>query len=160
MDLAFVTGWGPDALTNLEERSPYVREDRVAVLGNRDFDRVKSAAIPSAAESRMHYRDLAALRKVGITRAIEEAISIIHDGGARDVFLHLDVDVLDSSIMPAVDSPQTDGLGYGELTELLKAAIISGVVTGMEMTIFDPDLDRDGHLAGELSRVLTEALTA
>jgi arginase len=158
MDLAFVTGWGPDALTNIEGLMPYVREERVAALGNRDFDRVPPAAIPSAPSSRMHYRDLAALREAGMAPAAKEALRAIHDGKPRDVFLHVDVDVLDSTIMPAVDSPQADGLHYDELTALLKTAVASGLVTGMEVTIFDPDLDPDGHLAREIATVLADSL--
>jgi len=158
MDLAFVTGWGPDALTNLDGLMPYVREERVAALGNRDFDRVLPAVIPSASASRMHYRDLAALREAGMAQAATDALRAVHDGKPRDVFLHVDVDVLDSTIMPAVDSPQADGLRYDELTSLLKAIIASGLVSGMEVTIFDPDLDPDGHLARELATVLADSL--
>jgi arginase len=158
MDLAFVTGWGPDALTNIEGLMPYVREERVAALGNRDFDRLPPAPMPSARDSRMHYRDLAALRKVGMAQAAKDALAAVHDGESRDVFLHVDVDVLDSTIMPAVDSPQPDGLRYDELTALLKAIIASGLIAGMEVTIFDPDLDPDGHLASELATVLSDSL--
>jgi arginase len=106
----------------------------------------------------MHYRDLAALREAGMAPAAKEALRAIHDGKPRDVFLHVDVDVLDSTIMPAVDSPQADGLHYDELTALLKTAVASGVVTGMEVTIFDPDLDPDGHLAREIATVLADSL--
>ena len=158
MDLAFVTGWGPDALTNIEGLMPYVRVERVAALGNRDFDRLPPAAMPSVADSRMHYRHLAALRRTGMVQAAKDALAAIHDGASRDVFLHVDVDVLDSTIMPAVDSPQPDGLHHDELTALLKAIIGSGLVSGMEVTIFDPDLDADGHLARELATVLSDSL--
>ena len=158
MDLAFVTGWGPEALTNIEGLMPYVREERVAALGNRDFDRLPPAPMPSAADSRMHYRHLAALRKTGMAQAAKEALAAVHDGTPRDVFLHVDVDVLDSAIMPAVDSPQPDGLRYDELTALLNAIIASGLISGMELTIFDPDLDPDGHLARELATVLADSL--
>lgn len=158
MDLAFVTGWGPEPLTNIEGLMPYVREERVAALGNRDFDRPPPASIPYASASRMHYRDLAGLREAGMAQAAREALAAIHEGKPRDVFLHVDVDVLDSTIMPAVDSPQADGLRYDELTTLLKTIITSGLVTGMEVTIFDPDLDADGHLARELVTVLADSL--
>jgi arginase len=60
--------------------------------------------------------------------------------------------------MPAVDSPQADGLRYDELTALLKSLLASELVSGMEVTIFDPDLDADGHLARELVTVLADSL--
>jgi arginase len=98
------------------------------------------------------------LRNTGMAQAAREALAAVHDGTPRDIFLHVDVDVLDSTIMPAVDSPQADGLRYDELTALLKAIIGTGLISGMEVTIFDPDLDPDGHLARELVTSLADSL--
>src|SRR6266508_1624130 len=73
------------------------------------------------------------------------------DGRGLDGFwIHVDVDVLDREVMPAVDSPEPDGLDYQELITLLRALTASGLAVGAEVAIFDPDLDPDGHLAQEL----------
>jgi arginase len=69
-------------------------------------------------------------------------------------WLQVDVDVLDASIMPAVDSPDPGGIGAAELTALLQELAPQAV--GASITVFDPDLDPDGRYA----RLLVEVLTA
>ena len=70
------------------------------------------------------------------------------------MWIHLDVDVLDDAVMPAVDSRQSDGLSYAELELLLRPLLDSRMVVGMNVTIYDPERDRDGG-AG---RALVEGL--
>jgi arginase len=59
--------------------------------------------------------------------------------------------------MPAVDSRQPDGLSYGELVGLLRPLLGSGLAVGMEVTIFDPELDPDGRIAEEFTTALIRA---
>ena len=72
-------------------------------------------------------------------------------------WIHCDVDVLDSAIMPAVDTPEPDGFGFDPLSELLSGLLADRRARGLEVTIFDPDLDEDGELAAELTRCLCNA---
>ena len=62
--------------------------------------------------------------------------------------------------MPAVDSPQRDGLTYEEVSDVLRIAAASPLAAGVEVTIFDPDLDPDGHLAAQLSEAVAAGLSA
>ncbi len=59
-------------------------------------------------------------------------------------WVHLDADVLDPTVMPAVDSPDPDGLLPGELLALLRPLLASPRCVGLNVTIYDPDLDPDG----------------
>ena len=45
--------------------------------------------------------------------------------------------------MPAVDSRQSGGLSYPELKEILTPLFNHDKISGMEITILDPDLDPD-----------------
>jgi arginase len=69
----------------------------------------------------------------------------------------VDVDVLDSDLMPAVDSPQPDGLTYEDLVGTLRPLVAAPGAIGIEVTIFDPELDPDGRLARDLTEVLVSA---
>lgn len=71
--------------------------------------------------------------------------------------VHLDADVLDPSVMPAVDSPDPDGLTPAELTERLRPLLASGHRTGLDVTIYDPDLDPDGTAGALLADVAVAA---
>lgn len=158
MDLALATGWGPRELTDLEGRRPYVTPAKVAVLGNRDQLRRAPAPIPEIGDAGFHYQPLDALRRSGMIAAGRAARSTISPGG-EPYWIHLDVDVLDSDLMPAVDSPQTDGLAWAELEELL-VSVLAGNARGLQVTIYDPTRDPGGRAGQELVRLLIRALGA
>ena len=66
--------------------------------------------------------------------------------------------MLDSAVMPAVDSPQPDGLSYAELRQLLEPFVTADLLAGIQFTIFDPDLDPEGRYAGELAATAVHLL--
>ena len=76
--------------------------------------------------------------------------------GSTGYWLQLDVDVLDLSFMPAVDSPDPGGLDPEQLVELLKA-LASGAI-GAQVTVFDPDLDPDGRYARLLTKIIAAGM--
>ena len=61
--------------------------------------------------------------------------------------------------MPAVDTPERGGLEFPHLSELLHGLLADRRACGLEITIFDPDLDEDGELAGQLTRWICDAFT-
>jgi arginase len=71
-------------------------------------------------------------------------------------WLHVDADVIDSALLPAVDSPAPDGLTFEELSALLRT--VAGGAVGIQVTVFDPDLDADGSQAQALTDCLVKAL--
>jgi arginase len=158
MELAFAAGSGPGILTNLEGRRPLVRDDDVVVFGVRDED--EQAAYGSQPLPReMMSLDLAAVRRRGIETATAQAIShLTRDGGPTSGFwIHVDADVLDDAIMPAVDYRLPGGLSWDEVTTVLRMAIQSRRAVGLELTIYNPALDPDGACAHGLVQCLAEA---
>lgn len=158
MDLALATGWGPPDLTDIEGRRPYVDAGRVAALGNRDHTPRPAAGLPDIAAAVRHYRPLAAMRAEAVGQSVGVAVDAI-DGRTRPYWVHMDVDVIDSALMPAVDSPQPDGLDWAEAEAALRAAL-AGNSVGLQVTIYDPDRDpglaAGRRLAGLLRAVLAE----
>jgi arginase len=85
--------------------------------------------------------------------------ALAHLSGAQDGYwIHVDVDVLDSDTMPAVDSPQPGGLQPDRLAALIRELWASDQARGLDLTIYDPELDTDGALAQLLSTMLRDAL--
>jgi arginase len=60
--------------------------------------------------------------------------------------------------MPAVDFRLPGGLSPQELESVLKMALDSGRAVGIEVTIYNPDLDKDGSAGKLLTDVLVTAL--
>jgi arginase len=72
-------------------------------------------------------------------------------------WVHLDADVLDPSVMPAVDSPDPDGLLPDELVALLRPLLASPHCAGLDVTVYDPDLDPEATAGALLTDVVVSA---
>jgi arginase len=72
--------------------------------------------------------------------------------------IHLDADVLDDAVMPAVDYRLPGGLQLQELGVVLARALASGRAVGIEVAIYNPALDPSGSAGRALTAVLVEAL--
>jgi arginase len=156
MDLALVTGRGPEIVTNLEGRRPLIRDEDVVVFAFRDAD-VAAAEGSQPLPPNLRAIDLATVRKQGAECAAREALAHLErEDGPAGFWIHFDADVLDDAVMPAVDYRLPDGLSWGELSGVLRAAVASPRAVGLEVTIFNPTLDSDGQIA----RGLVDALAA
>jgi arginase len=140
-DLALVTGRG-GPLADLDGLRPLVRDDDVATLGIRAAD----------------YLD--ELRSLGmVVSDVDEALGRLERPELDGFWIHVDVDVLDAAIMPAVDTPEPNGLSWDEFETIVGRLARSDGAVGLELTIFDPDLDPDGRLADRLADAVVHALT-
>lgn len=158
MDLAFATGHGPGLLTDLEGRGPLVRDEDAFVFGYRDAEeqaQYNSQPLPQS----MGAYDLAAVRKIGIEKAIRDAVERLTRPGLEGFLIHLDADVLSDEIMPAVDYRLPDGLTWDELRITLRHALDSGRAVGLEVAIYNPNLDADGAAGRGLATTLVQSLT-
>ena len=159
MDLAISTGHGHAHLANLENQCPYFNESDTWCVGNREYDPEYVAAIE---KTDIHYFDLKTLRASGIEFCVQSFLSNIKTDPSDGFWIHLDVDVLDPLIMPAVDSPDPGGLTYAELKLLIEGLLAESHCVGMEITILDPDRDPDGkyvkQFISEIGTVIKRAL--
>ena len=157
MELALATGRGPRLLADLEGRGPLVRDEDVVALGFRDAE--ESAAygmqpLPSA----LHALELDTVRALGAGEAARRAVGLLTgDGAGGGYWIHLDADVLDDAVMPAVDYRLPDGLSWQELETVLRGALSGGGAVGLDVAIFNPRLDPGGAIAQRLSDCLVRA---
>ncbi|MCF6124335.1 arginase family protein [Mesorhizobium sp. M7A.F.Ca.CA.001.07.2.1] len=157
MDLAFVTGYGPSLLTDIEGRGPLVRPEDAVAFAYRDHkDQEEYGSQPLPEELKV--LDLPAVRATGIEAAAREAVDHLTRAELDGFFIHLDADCLDDVIMPAVDFRVPGGLSWDELTAALRLALASGKAVGLEITIYNPRLDEDGSAGRGLADVLAAAL--
>ncbi|HEX2744927.1 MAG TPA: arginase family protein [Streptosporangiaceae bacterium] len=157
-DLAFATGRGPDVVTDIEGRRPLVRAEDVVVFACRDAaDRERRGCQPLPEDLLVIDRDQ--VRRVGAAAAAREAVRYLtREGGPQDGFwIHLDADVFDETIMPAVDDPRPDGLAWDEVVSALSIAAGSGHAVGLQVAIYNPDIDAAGSNGRGLAATVREA---
>ncbi|MGH8081780.1 MAG: arginase family protein [Lysobacter sp.] len=158
LDLGLATGHGPPALADLRGKSPYFQPRDVVHLGlvaeegdARDYES------ETFERSGIHRIDADAIRRDGAAVAGLAARKRLDAMPTQGYWIHVDSDVLAERIMPAVDSPNPDGLEFEQLRALLAQLLASPKAVGLELTIFDPDLDPDGQLAKRLSDTVARA---
>lgn len=104
--------------------------------------------------------DLDEVRRRGIADAAQVALDAVGGDDVEGVFVHFDVDVLDSEIMSAVDTPEPGGFSPPEAVDALRTWCTDARVIGMEVTIYDPDRDRDRRCGRLLIDMLSAAFRA
>jgi arginase len=138
---------------------PLVRPEDAVTFGYRDHeDQVESGS--QALPASLRAFDLPAARAMGIETAARAAVDHVTRPGLDGFFIHVDADVLDETIMPAVDYLYPDGLSWDELETALRIALASDKAVGIEITIYNPDLDGDGRAGRRLVDLLVGALNA
>ncbi|MEV4516691.1 arginase family protein [Dactylosporangium sp. NPDC049525] len=159
MELAFATGRGPALLADLDGGGPLVRDGDVAAFGLRDAaEQAAAGCAPLPAGLRSW--DLDRVRRTGVERAAAEAVAHVARPDLDGFWVHVDADVVDDALMPAVDYRLAGGLSWDELGAVLATAMRSGRAVGFEITIYNPDLDPDGSAGHALAATLGRALNA
>jgi arginase len=155
MDLALVTGRGEPLLASWNGQ-PLVEDAYVVQIGERD-----------ELDPDYDYRDIAATRirrfpvrhvlRAGIDETVTRALASA-DGERRRLWVHIDLDVLDKSVMPAVDSPGSPGFDFAQLAALISRLLASGRIMGMDVAIYDPEFDPSGRYARAIVDCMSRAL--
>jgi arginase len=157
MDLALATGRGEPLLTDWPAvSSPLVADADVVQIGEREigdpaypFHELSATAIERIPIDAFHAAGPAATASRTLARLDHRAVT--------RAWLHIDLDVLDQTVMPAVDSPGSPGLTYAELTSLTASLLRSGRIAGLDLAIYDPDLDPAGRYAPEIVAAIAAA---
>jgi arginase len=152
--LALITGRGQVELAGIEQRRPYVRDSDVVILGLRPADEYRMDLQAGG----FAFRAVPEIRAHGAARTATWARAQI--GECAAFWLHLDVDVLDPAVMPAVDAPDPGGIAYPELELLIRSLVGSVDCLGADVTVFDPDFDPDGAYARDLVTALVAGFSA
>jgi arginase len=160
MDLALASGRGELLLTDWPEiGKPLASDVDIIQLGERNTES------PSFKD---YYADILrteitqfTIQRVladGVDATARRVIANLEARGLDRVWMHVDLDVLDQSVMPAVDSPGSPGLNYMQLTTLIAALCASGRIVGANFTIYDPERDPERRYARPLVRCIADGV--
>jgi arginase len=158
LDLALVTGRGPEILTDLDGLRPLVRDEDVALVGYRVFGDNDHVLDEHVRDTAITVVDGPEVRESGAASALGKALAAVTRPGVEGFWVHLDVDVLDDDLMPAVDYRHPGGLSWEEAAEILRGLLHTSGARGLEVTIFNPRLDSDGSHAQHLSDLITNVV--
>ncbi|MFG2172116.1 arginase family protein [Streptomyces niveus] len=154
-ELAIATGRGQADLSDIEGLRPYIRDEDVRLFGIRDGDE----DLAELAELRIPTLPVGEIRERGAADVAGAVLRTLQTPVTDGFWVHLDADVLDPEVMPAVDAPDPGGLLPAELQSLLRVLVRSERCVGLNVTIYDPDLDPEGTAGALLADIVVAAFT-
>jgi len=170
MDLAILTGRGPAGLIDGDPPAPTraalaglgtappLDPAATVLLGHRPSELNADVRFENARlDPVIHALTAPEIQARGAMAIGEEAVARLD--GAR-AWLHLDLDVLDETSLPAVSYPQPLGLDWDELAALARPLVAAPGLIGLSVADFNPDRDPDGAYAGRVVELLETLLAA
>jgi len=139
----------------LRDALPRVRAEHVVALGPRDDQELAAARIPTLAGQLRALIRPAELVATGCAAATTAAAAIL----PALWWLHVDLDVLATASLAAVDYPQSGGLTWDQLVQVTFAALAADGCAGWSVCIYNPDLDPDRRGADDIISYIVQAIT-
>ena len=150
MDLAILTGHGPPGL--LDRDGPLLDPAATVLLGHRPAELHAEVARENARlDPAIHAVTAPEVRKLGAAEAGAEAAARL---AGHPAWLHIDLDVLDERVLPAVSYPQPLGLDWDELIALVRPLAAAPNLLGISVADFNPDRDAEGVYANRIVAAL------
>ena len=158
MDLALATGRGEPLLTEWPKvGAPLVADADAIQVGDRETEPAEESGTGTLEPSIAQFTVQEILRQ-GVAEVSDLVIEHLQRRGLDRVWLHVDLDVLDQGVLPAVDSPGSPGLDFAQLADLLARLVGTGRVIGLDVTIYDPELDPKGEYLPAIVDCLASAM--
>ena len=129
---------------------PCLSPEHLVVLGPRDQAELADAGQSSIRERVAHYRSGAQLAAEQSYAEIADAVAEAAATAPAGWWCHVDLDVLDTASLAAVDYPQPGGMTWSQLESLTTACLSVPGCLGASVVIYNPDLD-GGQAAGRIA---------
>jgi arginase len=156
MEIALLLGLtGREAPAPMRRRLPAVGPGEIVMLGQRDEGYREAIAVPSVA-GRVRLHPAGAVHGRAAQLAAEAAGHL--DATTAGWWVHVDLDVLHrdefSACAAASDPAMPGGLGWDELTTIVRRALRSPGCRGLGVGVYNTDLDPDRRAARRIVRFL------
>lgn len=138
MALATSTGRCWQSLTATVPGFQPIPDQNVVLVGARDFDSAERVLLGSSA---IKLIGVAEIRERGVTAAMKDALPRLE---RRNVYLHIDLDVLDPAEARVNHFSPTPGLMVSEVLEIVSLLRSRMTIAAAAITAYDPACDGEG----------------
>jgi len=153
MCLALACGMAPGLDLGIGQAPPPLAGERLVHVGSRALDPPEVAAFNSSPAKLFTAQQV---RKIGAADVAEEAARHL-DNRSDWIACHLDVDVVDPRLIPAVNYPTPDGLTIEETSVVIRKLLGTGKVRALELAAYNPSNDKGAASANRIME-LTRAV--
>ncbi|MFX0073959.1 MAG: arginase family protein [Candidatus Hermodarchaeota archaeon] len=120
----------------------YMNKSNMLIVGTRDID---IPELEIAQKNEIRYLNAYLLHEHGLESYIEKIIDFFNKSGIEDLYISIDIDVLDPSAAPATGYPIPGGFTYRELWTVLRRIIKNFNVKAIDLVEVAPNLDSENN---------------
>jgi agmatinase len=181
LGVARAHGFGEIALTHFDAHADTGMDQHGALVGHGTPMRrlIESGAVPGhrfvqiglrgywpeppvmqwMKEQRMQTYLMGDIVKRGLDAVVDEAVAYSLEGGAKGVFISVDIDVVDPGLAPGTGTPEPGGLNSREILDVVRRISKELVVLGADIVEVSPPYDGPGEQTAYLAnRIVLEVL--
>ena len=147
MGLAMLTGDGWQALSRGSMDGTAVPKSAVVLAGARDFDQLEQQRLEQSGVRHLPPSEIDA------DDAVAHAVGEL-DPAPTGLYLHVDLDVLDSGEAKVNIYSAPDGLSADQLEAQVRSLLEACPVRGVSLTAYDPEVDSGGRVPPIAMRLL------
>ncbi|MHA1149651.1 MAG: agmatinase [Promethearchaeota archaeon] len=132
----------------------YVNNKNILIVGTRDID-IEELEI--AKKENISYLNAYELSQLGLNKYKEKIITFFKNSSIKDLYISIDIDVLDPSSAPGTGFPIPGGLSYRELWMVLENIVNNFNIIAFDVIEVAPNLDPPNKMTVILAaKLITE----
>lgn len=142
--------WGLSSTMRRASEMPHI--DEMIQVGRRGVGSARPEDLAAAEERGVHFFSAHDVHRLGVGQVLDR----IPVGG--NVFVTVDVDGLDPSLIPGVIGPEPGGLTYFQAIEIIDGVAERATIVGFDVVEFVPERDVNGIGALTTFRLVAQAI--
>ena len=135
----------------------FMNNSNIFVVGTRDIDLPEAEL---AKKNKISYLNAYLLQEYGTEKYIEKIINFFNKSGITELYISIDIDVLDPSVAPATGYAIPGGFTYRELWILLRKIANNFNIRAIDLVEVSPNLDLATNMTSILAaKIIIELIS-
>jgi len=129
----------------------YVSKNNILIVGTRDIDVPELEIANSEEVTRLNAYEL---HDIGVDLYVDKIINFFEKSNINNLYVSIDIDVLDPSIAPGTGYAIPGGLSYRELWKIFRKLTKKINIIGFDLVEISPNLDLPNNMTANLAAKL------
>ena len=129
----------------------FISNNNLLIVGTRDIDIPESI---TAKSEQISYLNAYVLHDIGVDSFIEKIIEFLKKSNTKNIYISIDIDVLDPSIAPGTGYAIPGGFSYRELWKILRKLTENINIIGFDLVEVSPNLDLANNMTSNAAAKL------
>ncbi len=129
----------------------HVSNNNLLIVGTRDID---IPELEIAKNEQITYLNAYTLHDIGLNSFADKILAFFEKSNTKDIYISIDIDVLDPSIAPGTGYAIPGGFSYRELWQILRKLAVNINIIGFDLVEVSPNLDLLNNITSNLAAKL------